>query len=764
MMDDERGGNPDLDLTPTDVSEWTFHPILDSYPVVVGTILGLIALVLLVPAFERLTFRRRWTLVGFRMLAIVLLSMAMLRPTHISKQITTQPFVLAFLLDYSRSMGVEDATSGRSRWQAQMDAFRSAMPEIEKLAQANEIAILQFGEQTSLVAWENGEPKLRAGPAENQTDIGAALDEVNRRYLGQRLAGVILMTDGAQRARLPKADPRKVARDLARFDCPIFAIGFGLSREQSQTRDVAIENLPDEYTVFAKNELLVEGQVRTQGYVNQPLDVWLDVQSEDGNVKTLGPMSITPTSNSAYASASFRLIPDEPGQYKLAMRMDEQPGELVVDNNRLTSFLTVLEHGVRVLFVHGNIVSGQNLIARTIDASPDIQLDQRWADPRRRDRWPLELRDLDAYDVYLLADVDVTAIGVDQCRAMADAVRQGKGLMMMGGDLSFGAGGYYNSALNSILPVRMTRFERQTIGSRRPDLFLNGPIRIVPKDPHFVTNLAADGANRDTWLGLPPLPGANEIRPTSAAPVLLETESGEPMLVASEAGGRVLAFAAGTTSPWYRYGRRAEHRRFWRQIILWLARKDQSQGPGVWISMDQRRFATYSPVTFEAGVNDQDGRPMEHVSISVKCTFPDSSEIEVKLADSSERIGQLSDLALPGDYMLEAVASQAGTEIGRGKLQFEVVAQDLELSDPAADPGQLRQLAEITSDAGGAVLAPEQLPALIERIRKEPPSSEVEVQTKWQIGETSADAWMFFLVFVGALGLEWYLRKRWRLV
>ncbi len=45
-----------------------------------------------------------------------------------------------------------------------------------------------------------------------------------------------------------------------------------------------------------------------------------------------------------------------------------------------------------------------------------------------------------------------------------------------------------------------------------------------------------------------------------------------------------------------------------------------------------------------------------------------------------------------------------------------------------------------------------------------PPSDEIETQSKWQLGDTAWDAWSFYLLLVGLLGSEWYLRKRWGLV
>ena len=90
--------------------------------------------------------------------------------------------------------------------------------------------------------------------------------------------------------------------------------------------------------------------------------------------------------------------------------------------------------------------------------------------------------------------------------------------------------------------------------------------------------------------------GANKLehlKPT--AQVLAESQSGEPLLVATEAGGRIMAFAGDSTWHWWMEGFESQHKRFWRQVILWLARKDETSDGAVWVKLAQRRFALSEP-------------------------------------------------------------------------------------------------------------------------------------------------------------------------
>jgi hypothetical protein len=291
---------------------------------------------------------------------------------------------------------------------------------------------------------------------------------------------------------------------------------------------------------------------------------------------------------------------------------------------------------------------------------------------------------------------------------------------------------------------------------------------ILPTFSHFITHLEPGQQNELAWRRLPPVLGANKFLriKESNTRILAESATGDPILVAGVYGsGRVLALAVDSTSPWYRYGFQSEHQRFWRQAILWLAQKEDSLGDGVWVKLDQRRFNPGARVAFTVGANGADGSPLTDVTFEAKVVDPEGNEKSARLSpDGQQWMGSLEQLTHPGVYRLVVVARRDLEVVGSVQRRFMVLDQDLELSDPAASPQQLEQLARLTRDAGGKTLAPEQLPALLKQIQERPPKMEIEVQSKWQLADTELDAWLFFLCVVGLLCSEWFLRKKWRLV
>jgi hypothetical protein len=203
------------------------------------------------------------------------------------------------------------------------------------------------------------------------------------------------------------------------------------------------------------------------------------------------------------------------------------------------------------------------------------------------------------------------------------------------------------------------------------------------------------------------------------------------------------------------------HRRFWRQIVLWLAKKDQQTAGRVWIRLAGRRVMRGSRVDFSLGADDTQGAPVRSAQFTTTVKTPDGSVEEVRPSKSGEGwAATFRNANKPGDYLITVKATDGAKDLGTAEARFLVPQQDLELDRPAAEPTLMAQLAKTTEAAGGAALAAEELPDLLKRLANKPPELKEEVIAK----VTYWDTWPFFLIFVGLLGTEWYLRKRWGLV
>ena len=78
----------------------------------------------------------------------------------------------------------------------------------------------------------------------------------------------------------------------------------------------------------------------------------------------------------------------------------------------------------------------------------------------------------------ILDDVDVQGLSPASWQAIAERVRKGMGLIMLGGYHSFGPGGFRESPLADVLPMDIGPAQRQAFGEPlREDVQLQGPLQ-----------------------------------------------------------------------------------------------------------------------------------------------------------------------------------------------------------------------------------------------------------------------------------------------
>ena len=749
-----------------------FYPVGgDGYLVVALVAIALLGLLVVGPGASRVNRRRRRILTALRGTAILAVLFAMLRPTLVYTTETPLAASIVLMLDLTRSMTVPDEVNGQTRYEAMQRALDNARDALRELGERYDLKAYGFDRNVRPLEVADGKVALPSSPEGNETAIGQSLDTVLRQVAGERLLGTFLLSDGAQRA-LPPADllPQQAANQMRSRGDSLWTMRLGQSIGLGQARDLAVQELMANDQVFVNNELTVRGRVRVDGFANKPVAVRLLFEKAPEKLEPVAIEEITATKDGEEVPFEFRYAPDQPGEHKLTVEVVEQPGELVTTNNRVSTFVNVLKGGLRVLYL-GRFPPRmeQNFLRRALDASPDIHVDAFLIDPRHKaETRPSDLKERlkpGEYDVYILGDLDSEAFEDGELEDLADAVSQGAGLIMLGGFHSFGPGGYANTPLAKVLPVSTHRLERQSFESPpRTDVHIDGPVKMLPTSinrGHFTMLLSRDlQKNLALWKALPPLEGANKFDDLKGlASVLAESEKKEPLLVSHPYDrGRVMAFAGDSTWRWQMQGHETAYKRFWRQIVLWLARKDQSQEGNVWVDLPQRQFQRGRRVEFTIGVMASTGEMVTDGEGTAVITLPDGSQETMDLTQTKGVLGgSFRETSQAGDYTLEATVTQAGIALGTARARFLVIEQDLELDNASADAGVMDSLAAMT---GGSPLAPEEFPQALKQLAVEGQSLVETTEVKQNLWDT----WPLFLVMVGILGVEWYLRKRWGLV
>lgn len=740
---------------------------------VVAVIIGvLFALLLLAPSHGRMTFQRRLVLTVLRGLTILLLFLVMLRPTLTYRTIERQEAQLYVVVDGSRSMQTKDDGT-HSRFDRVRDLIQNALPALNDLSEDIQVQFLVFDNELRELPFENGNLAWGDTTADgDESAIGWTLVEIRRRAAGKRVIGLVLLSDGHQNANPPKdLGPQQAADRIREF--PVFPVVFGRTDQGGGARDLDLVEMNANRTVFVKNELTVAGVVKVSGYVNEEIPVQLLFETSPGKMEVVETTRIRAASDGELIPIELTYAPQEVGEFKVTLRVGEQPGELLTTNNERSSFVNVLDGGLNVLYVEGALRVEQRFLRRSLDASPDIHVDYIRLDaqhPNQRSDAVNEILQAGLvpgkYDVFILGDVDSRAFLEGELTALRDCVSNGAGLIMLGGFHTFGAGGYASTPLQDVLPVRMTNLERQDFDQPiRTDLHLSGPLKVVPKQAagqHYLTQITSPEKNASRWLELPPLDGANRLTSRDAT-VLLETEKQSPLLLASSFGrGRVLAFAADGTWRWWTHGFQTEHRRFWRQVILWLAQRDDVRQGKVWVEVDQPRLRRGSQVNVAAGAFDPQGNPVAGARMEGELVHPDGTRMSIKFTEQNDEFAAAlarDVIAAPGDYTVLVKATDGSGELGQARTRFLVYEEDLELARPEADLTAMQGLADRTP--GGRVYAPEEFDQLLEQLRQAPKSLERPVDSP---PTTLWDKWPVMVMFILLLSAEWALRKKWGLV
>ena len=153
--------------------------------------------------------------------------------------------------------------------------------------------------------------------------------------------------------------------------------------------------------------------------------------------------TLTPGKN----TLTFPQVVEDAGFHEYELLI-EPPADLVAENNRGLAF-TRVRGRPKVLYIEGKPGEEQHL--RHALAAQNIDVDFRTPHAI-----PTTAEDLQRYDALLLSDVVATAMAPEQMRLIEQSVREtGLGFGMIGGDESFGAGGYFKTPIEEALPVSM---------------------------------------------------------------------------------------------------------------------------------------------------------------------------------------------------------------------------------------------------------------------------------------------------------------------
>lgn len=399
---------------------------------------ALLWLLLLLPLFWFLARRlrslppgRRAAVVIIRTLLVLLLVLGLARAEFAR---TTRDLAVFFLLDRSDSV---PASQQEEQLGQLVDLASSAGPN-------DHVGVIVFGGEasveTSPVARYQFEGRLLSTVDGTATDIGGALRLALAAFPADKMKRIVLVSDGNENM----GSALDVARHARNSGVPIDSIPVIYEAEN----DVRIDRitLPQNTAVDAPFDVRVHmtSDAATRGVLRLYRDGGLVAQEEvpisaGRNVPLVIPQRL-----------------EEPGFHSYEATI-EVPGDLRPQNNRALGF-TWVEGEPRVLLVEGGGVGTIGHLAAA------LRVENIQADVGGPSLLPTSLDELQRYDAVILSNVAAGMMTRGQMQLLERGVHDlGIGLIMIGGENSFGAGGYTDTPMETALPVSMDIRERRVL-------------------------------------------------------------------------------------------------------------------------------------------------------------------------------------------------------------------------------------------------------------------------------------------------------------
>ncbi len=692
-----------------------------------------------------------------RIVALALLLLLLLNPVAREKRVRYDRSRLVLLLDDSRSMSVRDVVREegdrpRTRAEALHDALDAHTFELRRLR--SDVDVLQYGFAENVVPV----PELRVEARGKYTAIGDAVQQAYESALQNDtpVAGVLLFSDGVSNFS-ELADPLDAASSLAAGTVSLWAVGVGSEQPSGETRTIIARELTAPRRVSALNEMPIEAEFSFVGLQGQPASVQLlfdDVVVDRRTVRCRRP--------NESRRIRFAFAPRVGGLHKIEVRAEPARFRMSGKPASLSQYVHVTDDVIRVLYAEGKPRYEGTFLVRALAHSKDIRLQkvllggQLGADVMGIGSG--EAVQVEWYHAVILGDATPGSLDEATLRRIRDRVDgDGLGLAVLGTRGFLGQGGAVGTPLADLLPV----------GARTG--WMDQPVRVLPTRQgleHMICRIADSDADvAEAWRALPPMRGACRFGdPKPAASVLAADGAGQPLLVAHSYGaGRVLALAFDSTWQWcMQLDEGSElHRRFWRQVVLWLA----NRRPAVWIAAHRPRYMLHAlesgkrRVEIRAGVDVPfGGEVYRDVALDARMTTPNAEVVSLEFAERDGIYEVSVDPRDEGTYKLELVARSAGKEIGRGRERFMVESQDVEMIEKLADFDTLRAMAERTLPAGGEFATLDGLSALLRKIGAQDFRRRHEETLTSELVHGSR--WGFWALFCGFVFLEWIVRKR----
>jgi uncharacterized membrane protein len=600
------------------------------------------------------------------------------------------------LVDGSRSMAVTGELGPRS--QAVADILKQ-MPDAE---------IFHFGD-----ALRSGVPTNFDAP---DSDLGGALSSLSQRFAGERLEGLAILTDGIDRSGLRRRLKSEVDAPIPRIGGPVTVYQIG---ERGERVDVSVRAVRSGGFAFIHTPFHIDVDVEAHGWNGNSLPVSL---SRDGHPEGTRTVILD---KDGLGTVRFEVNADQDGRYIYEATVPVVSGDAIPANNSAALAVRMVRDRVRVLQVCGAPSWDQKYLRLFLKEDPGVDLISFFILRTNADMgsgyMPEELsliefpyeqlfqEELKSFDLVILQNFDYQPYFHGKATVLlqniADYVRAGGALVMLGGDRSFDLGSYAGTPIAEVLPVRLG------VPGDPVDLLEFRPNLTAVGARHPITQLAPEPADNQTaWSRLASFYGVNlSLGAAEGAAVLLEhpqlkDAAGKPLpvlAVGAYGSGRSMALMGDSSWRWFS-GEAGEGRgnqaylRFWKNAMRWLMGDPQDRP--VTVELARENYQQGETVRIIVRTRDVAAGPLANSSVKATVEGPDGSRsLTASTREDGVAVLELS-AGRRGAWRVRVEATDAaGNTLGEARSAWAVTNRDPELDEVEPDADFLQKLAERTS-------------------------------------------------------------------
>ncbi|HEY7292187.1 MAG TPA: glutamine amidotransferase [Vicinamibacterales bacterium] len=696
--------------------------------------------------------RDRIVLVALRLAALAVLLVCLFRPTLILKAAVPQQNFLGVLVDDSRSMAIADRDGQPRSAFVQQQLGQPHSPLLNALSQKFVLRFFSFSSASDRVP--SAADLKFDGTA---TRLGQALDRARDELAGLPLAGLVMVTDGADTS---ESTLDETLASLKARSIPVFTVGVG---QDHFAHDIQITRVETPRSVLKGSALVVDVVVSQTGYAGQTVPITVE---DDGRI--VSTQQVTLPGDGESATVKVRFQANEAGARLFSFKIPTQSGEQVTQNNSQDTLIQVKDSREKVLYYEGEPRPEAKFVRRAVEDDRNLQVVilQRTAENKylRLDvgkpdeligGFPTTREELFSYRALILGSVEAASFTPDQLRMIADFVnKRGGTLMMLGGRRSFAEGGWAGTPVGEVLPV--------TMEAANPKYLSELSVRPTRAGATFpVAQIAGDEkASATKWETMPSVTTVNPVRllKPGATSLLTATDNRkqEQIVLAYQRYGRGKAVAMPIQDSWiWRMDVKmavndTTHQMFWRRLIRWLVDGVPDQ---VNVSTTTERVEPGEAVTLNTEVLDPAYVEVNDSRVVASVTAPSGKTTEVPVDWTVTKDGEYRASFVPdetGVYNLSVTATRGDKTLGTNTVNLRVSAGDAEYFDAAMRAPLLKRVAEET---GGRFFTSADAATLPEAINYSGRGvTVVEERELW-------DMPALFLLFTGLVATEWGYRR-----